>query len=130
MSKPISIEIQGMDKLLSKLHATPAIHAKPVKDALTEMGKIGQSAAQQNAPSDTGRLRAGIRYRVNAGPNPSYVVVRSGTTRKGYPYPRLLEFSGKHGHRDWLLNAIKGAQGRFRATLTGAVRDIEAAWRR
>lgn len=124
----VTITLAGLDQLRAKC-SPPLIYEESMKTALHQVGRAALAAAQRAAPKRTGRLRAGLSYRVNDKPAPRWVVVKSGAANRGYPYPRLLEFSSKHHHQNWLLNAIQGAKGQISSAARGALVEIERKWR-
>lgn len=123
----LTIEVKGLAELQRKLDPK-SLYWQPVKDALDELGRSAAQQATREASGfrKTGALASGITHRVNAVPVPLWVVV---TTRKtGRRYPWILEFEAKFGHQNWLLNAVRRAQGQAGAALSKAVGKIQSKW--
>ena len=129
-----------VNKGLKELHALlvpgNALLERPWKAAMEALAEAGAEAARQAAPvGKTGQLKAGIYARVQKGTFPKWVAIRSRAKRKspkyprGYPYPRLLEYSAKHGHKGWFSTAIEGAWGqKAESVLAEASNEIAKIW--
>lgn len=93
-------------------------------------------AAQRGAPVQTGHLQGKIRTAVQKKSFPTWIAIRSrAVTRSraypsGYPYPRLLAFSAKHGHKDWLINAVRPIWNSAGDALNKIGADIARNWSR
>jgi hypothetical protein len=123
-----TVVVEGLDELLRKL--TPELYEPAGKAALTEIGASAANAARAGAPRLSGKLAGSITPKTNPGPQPRWAAVRVGAvSSRGYGYPKLLEFSPKHGHRDWLKSAVTRAQGSFAAAVDKAARAVEGKWR-
>lgn len=102
----INIEIQGLKQLRKLLDDD--LYIREWKDGMVAFAEEGQSQAHGEAPRLTGKLAASIKAGVSRKPFPTWARVRVFARRRGFPYPRLLAFSHRHGHRDWLINAVRG----------------------
>ena len=117
--------IQGADRLIAKLAAEP-LWDKAVRRLLSRVGLQGKQAGMAAAPVAAGRLRSSISSRLSSKAIPTFVSIRVGATSpRGYPYPKVLEFSAKHHHKGWLAEALRGAKSSFATFLSDAARDIE-----
>lgn len=114
------------DKLISLLKAGEFIY-KPVKRALAKIGQAGKRAAQAGAPVYSGLLRSKISYRVNTRKKePRFVAISTrAVSSRGVSYPRILEFSGRHHHKGWMLGAVSGISGDINSALGDAASEIE-----
>lgn len=96
----IVYRIKGLKETIGKLD--PSLIAQPARDFFTKIGITIQGRARENAPVDTGRLRASITYEVDSRQVPQYV--RTGTNVFYGPY---MEFGtgkfavGGGGKRHW-----------------------------
>ena len=53
------------------------------------------------------------------------VSIQAKARNRDFPYPRLLNFSPKHGHLGWLTDAMEALMDRITPELDDAARDIE-----
>lgn len=120
-SPKIDVKVEGLDALKSKFR--PALVKDALKDALDEIGKAGAEAAQQGAPTRTGKLRGSTSHKVR-GTSHAMVEVKA-QNQRGYPYPRALEYGAKYGHKGWLKRAVDRVARRFDAILSDMGRKIE-----
>lgn len=126
----LDVEVQGLPALLEKL-APRWLYFEIMKGQLDALGAEAAAAARSSAGSfvRTGTLVGGIQHKVNSVPAPLWVVVTTNaTSRTGRRYPWILEFGAKWGHKNWLLGAIKRAQGGAERAVAAAASQIEAKW--
>ncbi len=138
-----TIKLLGLNRLMKKT-AGNAEQRSALKTLLVDIGQVALAAARQKAPHGrTDQLAEKLQYKVNPGPDPRWVVIKTdamatpkrpgarGTTRTKYPYsyPKLIEFSPKHGHREWLRTAVRGARTKIYPLLKKAGLAIEDRWR-
>lgn len=124
----IDIEVRGLAELQAKLDGK-TLYWQPVKNALNALGKMAAGDAQRGAPKLSGALSGSMRHKLNANPRPLWVAVTTNVvSRTGRRYPWILEFDAKYGHKNWLRNSIRRAQGMASGVLGDAVRQIEAKW--
>ena len=109
MPLKIDIELEGLSALRRLLEPPENLYAKPWEEGMDKLASMGGLAAQRSAPLATGKLQGSIRTRVQKKPFPTWIAIRVGARARKtrYPYPRLLAFSQKHGHKDWLLKAVQ-----------------------
>lgn len=125
----------GLAKL-QRLIRGDVLFAKPWSDGMEDLAKKGGGAARSHAPFRSGKLQASIQHAVQKKPFPTWAAVRvSAKTRSskypsGYPYPRLLAFSPKHGHKDWLLRAVHPVWTNVAVTLDRIAAGIARNWMR
>lgn len=125
----VTIEIAGYAALMRKLRPPESLYAKPWRDAMEEVARLGAEQARSTAPrGETGQLAAKIAYRVQKSPIPRYAVIKTTARRKKFPYPRLLEWSPKHHHSGWMRKAIDQVMSRADRILSKAARQIERKW--
>lgn len=118
------VRVEGLDELLRKL--TPALYEEAGKAALREIAEAGAQSARAGAPRMRGKLASSISPKVNRGVKPAWAVVKvAALSPRHYPYPRLLEFSPKHRHRDWLKHAVERASSAFESAVGKAAGAIE-----
>ena len=138
MAGMYSFEIDRADlkQLIGHLVIEP-VYRKPCQAMMANIARVAEGYARRGAPrGKTGQLQAHISSKVTSGKIPSAVVKtdavnpRGGRRGRPYPYPRLLEFSPKHHHKDWLKNSIEAARGAIGAQVTAAARIIESNWGR
>ena len=130
----IDVSIEGL-RSLQKMLATRDWYAKPWHDGMTTLASKAGLAAQKGAPVATGYLQSRIRTAVQKKPFPTWIAIRNQARRRrkggggGYPYPRLLAFSPKHHHRDWLIKAVQSIW-KSDSTLNAIAKDIAREWGR
>lgn len=119
-------KLEGAEQLLGLLKAGDFIY-KPVKKALAKVGQAGKGAAQRSAAVRTGLMRSKISYRVNTRKKePRFVAISArAVSPQGRSYPRILEFSSRHGHKGWMLGAIQSIRGDINASMGDAASEIE-----
>ena len=129
--------IEGLNELRRLISPIDALVATPWKMAMTQIAEDAANAARANAPiGRTGHLKAKIYAKVQKSDMPRWAAVRSRGTRKslkyprGYPYPRLLNYSAKHGHQGWFDNAITPVFAKAAAALAIAGNEIIKIWSR
>ena len=128
--------IEGLAELRRLINPPSELMAEPWRDAMDALAAAGQAAAQAAAPRGaTGQLRVKIFGRVQRKPMPMWVAIRARAKRKsrkyprGYPYPRLLEVSAKHGHKGWFTAPLMSAMvGRAEQELAKAGDAIQRRW--
>lgn len=119
-----SVRVEGLEELLAKL--TPELYEAAGKQALKEIADAGAQSARGGAPRMSGKLAGSVRPKVNPGAKPAWAAVTVGAlSPRGYSYPRLLEFSPKHHHQNWLKSAIDRAKGSFAGAVGKAASMIE-----
>ena len=121
-----SVKLEGADRLMDLLKGDKLL-AKPIKNALKAVGTLGKAEGKAHGPRHSGRLVQSIGFRVSS--KPRWVAVTVKATRQGFSYPRLLEFSGKHGHRGWFMQAMQAVMGKMGGILNNAASEIEREWR-
>lgn len=124
----ITLEVTGLSELRRLLSPPESLYAEPWRRGMTDLGTSLRSAALAAAPARSGRLRASVRMSIQKKPFPNWLAVRLGARRRGYPYPRLLEFSGKHHHRGWLQNSARGPLAAIDMTLNRIGHEILRRW--
>lgn len=113
------------------LRPPETLYGAPWRHGIDELASRGGLAAQRGAPFRTGKLQAAMRTRVQRKPFPEWIGIYTyARSASRYPYPRLLAFSWKHGHRDWLLRALQPVWGRVEETLKRIANDIGNTWSR
>lgn len=118
------VEVRGLTELLAKL--TPALYQEAGKGMLKVIADAGAQSARAGSPRMTGKLGGSITPKVNPGAKPAWAAVKvAELSPRGYSYPRLLEFSPKHHHRNWLQSSIQRARGAFSGAITTAAAAIE-----
>lgn len=101
----VRIEVKGLKELRRLLG--PNLYSKPWADGMNDLARAGAVAARGGAPVRTGRLLLSIKPAVSRAPFPTWAAVRvRAKSPRGFPYPRILAFSPKHGHKDWLIRAV------------------------
>lgn len=116
----LDVKVEGLDRLRSTF--TPSLVKSALRDALDEIGKAGAAAAKSGAPRRTGKLAGSTGHRVSG---TAYASVRVTATRRGFPYPKALEYSARYGHKGWLRRAVDRVARRFDSILQGMGRKIE-----
>ena len=129
MAESIKFELQGLQQLLARLDSD-ALLRKPVRKLMSSIGRRGKEEGRSSAPRRTGTLAGSFAYRVSPKSVPTFVAIHVKAKRGSVSYPRVLEYSPKHGHKGWLLRAVQAARPTFSAILAKAGKEIEAAWRR
>lgn len=81
----MQIQIEGLDRLMDKV--SPELLGKPLRNFLHRATITIQSKARQNAPVDTGRLRASIGTKIDSGALPKW-----GETGTNVSYARPVEY--------------------------------------
>lgn len=129
--------ILGLNKARRLLMQADEWVSEPWRVAMTDLSESGATAGQGRAPYRTGRLRGRIFARVQKGKFPRWAAVRSRAKsrgrrgRRGYDYPRLLEHSAKHGHKNWFTGSVYPALiGQAEDALAKAGNEIQQRWER
>ncbi len=121
------LHIEGLAELLRKL--SPELYQPAGKAMLKEISEAAAGAARAGAPRERGKLAGSITGKVNTGAKPAWAAVKvAALNPRGYSYPRLLEFSPKHHHRNWLKSAVDRARGAFAAAIGRAASAVERKW--
>lgn len=126
----IEAEVQGLPELLAKLLPS-FLYDAILKRQLDALGAEAAGAARASASGfqQTGVLASGIEHKVNSIPKPLWVAVTTNaTSRTGRRYPWILEFGARWGHKNWLLGAIRRAQGKAEQATGQAAGEIESTW--
>lgn len=124
------IRVEGMDQVLRKLRGEgAALYAEPLRAALRELAARADQRGRAVAPRATGQLVSKLTHKVSARAVPRWALVKTTARNKDFSYPRLLEYSPKHGHQGWLRRAVRQSLVGAQATLDRAARRIEALWR-
>ncbi len=131
----IQIEIQGL-KVLQTLLKGNELYAGPWKEGMERLAEKGGHATRGGAPYRTGRLHDSVRTAVQKRPFPQWAAIRVRAVSKtrstkyprGYAYPRLLEFSPKHGHRGWMARAMAPVIAGADRVLEEIGRKIATKW--
>ena len=133
----VAITINGLKELRKLLTPPENLYGGAWRSGMTSIVSRTGLAAQRAAPVGSGadphigRLQGSVRTRMDKRPFPMWAVVSvTGRTRskkypRGYPYPRLLEFSPKHGRQSWLINAA-GTVWRGAEQVLGRIGDAIA----
>lgn len=101
---------------------------------MNDIAKKSRLSAIAGAPMRSGKLKASIRERIQKKPFPTWIAVdaqargRRGGNRSNYPYPRLLEYSSKHGHAGWLSNALNKVWRNVETDLNRIADAIARKW--
>lgn len=123
-----TVIVEGLDELLAKLK--PELYETAGKGALKDIAEAAAQSARAGAPRMSGKLASSISPKVNASPKPLWAAVKVGAlSQRGYPYPRLLEFSPKHKRQNWLKSAVDRARGAFSGAVAKAAGIVEGKWR-
>lgn len=121
----IKVEVTGLQQLLPRIDGDRLLR-KPISKLFSSIGRRGREHGRQVAPRATGKLAASMTHRVSPKPIPTFVaIVNTARNKSGVSYPRILEYSPKHGHKGWLSTALKALMGRIRPEIDEAARDIE-----
>lgn len=137
------VSVEGLRGLRRLLTPPDELLADPWKTAMIFLAESGEGKAKAGAPVATGRLREKVGGRVQKKPMPMWVAIRArglrkaraGATsrsaayyRRGYPYPRLLNYSPKHGHRFWFDTAVSPMLATADEALEKAGDEIARLW--
>lgn len=127
----LTIQLVGLRRVLRATDPEYLL-GHPVREVLDEIASQGADRARSVGPrGETGQLTARITHRVSPADIPRWAVVKTDArSRRGYSYPRLLEFSGKHGHRDWLRKAVLSGSRGLRGAVNQLGRLLKERWRR
>lgn len=117
----VELKVEGLDTLKSRF--TSRLVKDALREALEEIGEAGAGAARQGAPVLTGKLRGSTTHKVR-GTSHALVEVTA-KNKRGYPYPRALEYGAKYGHKGWLKQAVDRVARRFDSILQSMGRKIE-----
>ena len=124
------MEVEGIRELLRKLE-TDRLMRNPIRRFFASIGKRGRDDARDFAPRRTGRLAAKMTYRVSGKAIPEHVaIIAKARAARDFSYPRLLEYSRKHGHLRWLATGLEALMGRIGPELDDAARDVEQEFNR
>ena len=109
----LSIEVSGLKTLMKMLdNPEGELYGPAWRKGMEDIAAQGGASAERGAPRDAGQLAGSISVDVQKRLFPQWAAIRVKAVRRskaypsGFSYPRLLAFSPKHGHRDWLINAV------------------------
>lgn len=129
--------IEGLASTRRLIKPADDLIAAPWHKAMTDLAESGALAGVSAAPRRSGRLAGKVYARVQKKAMPMWAAVRSRGTRRskayprGYAYPRLLEFSEKHGHAGWFSRSVEPRLiGQSEAILSVAADEVERRWSR
>ncbi len=134
-----TVTLEGLQALRKLLNPPDELLAAPWKGAMASLVDFGAMFGRTQAPKGrTGKLQRNIKPKVQNKPLPMWAAVRSRGTRKrsktyprGYPYPRLLNYSPKHGHEGWFdRGVIEPVIGKADLVLAQAATEIARKWER
>jgi hypothetical protein len=125
----LEVKLTGWPRLIRKCRGNELI-GPPLRRALEEMATDAQDRARAVGPlGATGLLRASISHKLDPKPVPRWAaVIDSAKSPRGYRYPKLLEFSRRWGHFDWLRKAVLYSRRTNRAAMTDLKRKILERW--
>ena len=132
MATSYGITLEGGKRIIN-LMASDDLLVKPVKNMLKAVGMKGRDVARSAAPRGrTGGVAKHIGYRVTK----KGVAIRAYDPRlvhsKGHGtsnLSRFLEWSTKHHHRGWLMQAMQQVMGQLSGALRQGADEIERTWR-
>ena len=136
MARPtfnFTARVAGLNELLRLIEPPSNLYGEPWREGMMALARKGEIAAKFAAPVKTGWLKSHIRGVVQRKPMPKWVAIRSRGTnphRRGYPYPRLLEFSPKHHHQGWFSGVKETIIAQVDAALSQISRGILERWTR
>ena len=124
------VQIEGLRELRRLVNPPEELYSDAWRRSMQALAAAGEAAARSAAPHGaTLRLSRSIRARVQKRPFPLWTAIRVGARNRRYPYPRLLEFSPKHGHKRWLAGAINRVWASADRFLGDAGQRILERWR-
>lgn len=132
----IDVDIKGLKELRALLNPSHELYAKPWTEGMQSFAEEGAREARGGAPVLSGKLLLSIRPAVQKKPVPLWAAIRVPARRRspaypqGFPYPRLLAFSRKHNHRDWLIKAVGPMIRGIPSKLNAIANDIARKWER
>jgi hypothetical protein len=97
----VRVEVEGLAELIRALRNNANV-ARPMEQALRQIGLEASSASERKAPVDVGNLRRSITYEVDKRPLPTFV--RIGTIGSDKPaYAAYMEYGTglRHDHPSW-----------------------------
>jgi hypothetical protein len=130
----IHVEVKGLSELRRLLNPPTDLYAKPWAEGMEEFATEGAKQARGGAPVLSGKLLLSIRPAVQKKPMPAWAAIRVKARRRsqsypeGFPYPRLLAFSRRHNHRDWLIKAVRPLINAIPSRLTAIANQISKRW--
>lgn len=114
----IDIEVKGLKELQRKAEQMVSdLHGAPILDAMRDSVLIIDRGAKQNAPVDTGRLRASITPGVSSagddvegvvGTNVYYAPFQEFGTRRGLKGKRYMQRAFE-SNQDWIIKRFERA---------------------
>ena len=131
MAKGITwkIEIPDLNRFKRKLKPAEALYGDPWREAMQGLAADLGQRAKAAAPVRTGVLRASITATAAKTRVPLSLRVRvRARSARGFPYPKVLEFSPSHHHLRWLRNVVQSAAAMISKRLDTAARAIEGDW--
>lgn len=126
----VNIEVKGLKELLRLLKPAENLYAEPWRDGMEDIASETGRQARARAPRRTGGILRSIQTKVQKKPFPTWLSVRAYARNRNYPYPRLLEYSVKHGHRDWMKRAVDPVWDTAHRTLNRIGQEIAHVWER
>ena len=140
----IGVDITALNAM-TKLLEGQGLYSPAWNAGMDDLRRVAVVSAKAAAPVDTGRLQQSIVGTMARGPFVKWVRIRvraraarpastrQMTTRgrhRGWQatYPRLLEYSGKHGHKGWFSNAVNRAWANADRILNKIASNIAKKW--
>lgn len=134
-----SVYLEGLQALQKLLQPIDALVIEPWHRAVLGLVEFGERSGKSGAPRREGKLQSKIKSAMSKRKDlRAWGAVRSrGVNTKskssqyprGYPYPRLLNYSRKHGHTGWFdRGVIEPVMARAGGALDKAADEITKKW--
>lgn len=126
--------IEGLNDLRQLLDPPDDLVIKPWREAMQNLVDEGIKGVKASAPQRSGQTQARIFGKFQSKSFPAWLAIRSRGVRKskayprGYPYPRLLNYSTKHGHAGWFDRGITPMLEKAESALAEAGRVVAQKW--
>ena len=121
MAGNMQIQVQGLDKLLAKLHSAVAMLGPALRTALTKSGLVVETEAKKVTPVRTGTLRRSITHRVDPAAIPKFAEVGTNLHYARYVHDGTRYMKG----RPFLTQGAKAAMGGVNAAFQAFARVVE-----
>lgn len=124
MPTTLRLDVEGLTEIRAKFKVD-ALIAEPWHQAMTEAADVAATAVEGAAPRATGGLAASVTRKISGKSTGLTAGIVVGARRGGYPYPKLIEYAAKYGHKGFAVSAIRGARGEIESILGKCANQIE-----
>lgn len=120
----LELEVNKLVGQIAKLASFKKIAERHMRSGAKEGLQVMSREWAKVAPQESGRYKGNIKGRVKSVVGLDVTgIVGANVNNRGYPYPRLLEFSPKHHYRS-TGRAGQGTAGQAKKAVDGAAKEV------